>query len=118
MSALLDILAAMGCSVKVADDADAQSNDALGSARRGGRHPGIDERREQQRRVRDRPRHRPGGGHLRRAGGGLASERGRKAIEETNSYNERALKVYERVGFRRTKVVYKASEVAFAEWQV
>ena len=37
---------------------------------------------------------------------------------EVSADNSGACRLYERIGFRRTKVVYKASEVAFAEWQV
>ena len=35
---------------------------------------------------------------------------------EVSADNCGACRLYERIGFRRTKVVYKASEVAFAEW--
>lgn len=35
---------------------------------------------------------------------------------EVSADNTGACRLYQRVGFRRTKVVYKASEVAFAEW--
>jgi ribosomal protein S18 acetylase RimI-like enzyme len=35
---------------------------------------------------------------------------------EVSADNSGACRLYERCGFRRTKVVYKASEVAFAEW--
>jgi ribosomal protein S18 acetylase RimI-like enzyme len=35
---------------------------------------------------------------------------------EVSADNSGACRLYERIGFRRTKVVYKASEVAFAEW--
>jgi ribosomal protein S18 acetylase RimI-like enzyme len=35
---------------------------------------------------------------------------------EVSADNSGACRLYERLGFRRTKVVYKASEVAFAEW--
>ena len=35
---------------------------------------------------------------------------------EVSADNTGACRLYERLGFRRTKVVYKASEVAFAEW--
>jgi ribosomal protein S18 acetylase RimI-like enzyme len=35
---------------------------------------------------------------------------------EVSADNLGACRLYERLGFRRTKVVYKASEVAFAEW--
>ena len=35
---------------------------------------------------------------------------------EVTAQNSGACRLYERLGFRRTKVVYKASEVAYAEW--
>jgi ribosomal protein S18 acetylase RimI-like enzyme len=35
---------------------------------------------------------------------------------EVTADNSGACRLYQRLGFRRTKVVYKASEVAFAEW--
>ena len=34
---------------------------------------------------------------------------------EVTAHNSGACRLYERLGFRRTKVVYKASEVAYAE---
>jgi len=35
---------------------------------------------------------------------------------EVTAQNSGACRLYERLGFRRTKVVYKASEVAYSEW--
>jgi GNAT superfamily N-acetyltransferase len=35
---------------------------------------------------------------------------------EVTAQNSGACRLYERLGFRRTKVLYKASEVAYAEW--
>jgi len=35
---------------------------------------------------------------------------------EVTAQNTGACRLYERLGFRRTKVVYKASEIAYAEW--
>jgi GNAT superfamily N-acetyltransferase len=38
-----------------------------------------------------------------------------RAYLEVTAQNRRACRLYERLGFRQTKVVYKASEVAYAE---
>jgi ribosomal protein S18 acetylase RimI-like enzyme len=35
---------------------------------------------------------------------------------EVTAQNSGACRLYQRLGFRQTKVVYKASEVAYAEW--
>jgi ribosomal protein S18 acetylase RimI-like enzyme len=47
---------------------------------------------------------------------GFKAARTERVFLEVTAQNCGACRLYERLGFKRTKVVYKASEVAYAEW--
>jgi hypothetical protein len=53
---------------------------------------------------------------IRRALAGFRAVGIERVYLEVTAQNQGACRLYERLGFRRARVVYKASQVAYAEW--